>query len=108
MRIMLEDEGHVVALATDGPSGEALLLRTRPDVALVDIGMPGFDGLELARRVRVADPAHRIRLIALSGYGSAEDRAAALAAGFDDYMVKPFDLARFRLWMSGSVLDATA
>lgn len=107
MRIMLEDEGHAVALATDGPSGEALLLRTRPDVALIDIGMPGFDGLELARRVRAADPGHRIRLIALSGYGSAEDRAAALAAGFDDYMVKPFDLARFRMWVSGSVLDAT-
>ena len=107
MRIMLEDEGHAVALATDGPSGETLVLRTRPDVALIDIGMPGFDGLELARRVRAADPAHGIRLLALSGYGRAEDRAGALAAGFDDYMVKPFDLARFRTWVSGSVLDVT-
>jgi CheY-like chemotaxis protein len=74
----------------------------RPDVALVDIGMPGFDGLEVARRVRAVDPQRRIRLVALTGYGSGEHQAAALAAGFDDYMVKPFDIARFRLWLTGA------
>ena len=106
LRVVLEDEGHDVAIASDGPSGVALLLSTRPDVALIDLGMPGFDGLEVARRVRAADPQRAIRLMALTGYGGADDQAAALAAGFDDYMVKPFDLARFRLWISGAVLDA--
>ena len=105
LRGVLEDEGHEVTLAGDGPGGAAAP-STRPDVALVDLGMPGFDGLELARRVRAADPQRAIRLIALTGYGGAEDRAAARAAGFDDYMVKPFDLARFRLWASGAVRDA--
>jgi DNA-binding response OmpR family regulator len=66
--------------------------------------LPGFDGLELARRVRAA---HRpVRMIALTGYGAADDRALALAAGFDDYMVKPFDLARFRMWLSAPARDA--
>ena len=106
LRGVLADDGHHVETAHDGPSGVALLLATRPDLALVDIGMPGFDGLELARRVRATDPGRSIRLVALTGYGGAEDRAAALAAGFDDYLVKPFDLARFRAWLEGEVMDA--
>jgi len=106
LRGVLENEGHDVAIAQDGPSGVALILSTRPDVALVDLGMPGFDGLEVARRVRAADPERAISLVALTGYGGAEDRAAALAAGFDEYMVKPFDLARFRQWVGGAVVDA--
>jgi signal transduction histidine kinase len=104
LRIVLEEEGHDVAAAVDGPSGLALILDRRPDVALIDIGLPGFDGLELARRVRAAHRA--MRLIALTGYGGAEDRALALAAGFDDYMVKPFDLARFRMWLASPARDA--
>jgi len=106
LRIVLEDEGHDVAVAHDGPSGVELIVATRPDIALVDLGMPGFDGLEVARRVRAADPDKEIRLVALSGYGGAEDRAAAFDAGFDEYMVKPFDLARFRLLTTRTLLDA--
>jgi signal transduction histidine kinase/ActR/RegA family two-component response regulator len=96
LRGVLEREGHEVSVAHDGPSGVALILEARPDVALVDLGMPGFDGLELARRVRSQDARRTTRLVALTGYGGAEDRAAALDAGFDEYMVKPFDLERFR------------
>jgi signal transduction histidine kinase len=106
LRIVLEDEGHDVAVAHDGPSGVELIVGTRPDIALVDLGMPGFDGLEVARRVRAADTEREIRLVALSGYGAAEDRAAAFDAGFDEYMVKPFDLARFRLLTTRTLLDA--
>jgi CheY-like chemotaxis protein len=106
LRIVLEQEGHDVAVARDGPDGVELILRTHPDLALVDLGMPGFDGLELARRVRAGDPEHATRLIALTGYGGAEDRAAAFEAGFDEYMVKPFDLARFRMLTTRAVLDA--
>jgi signal transduction histidine kinase/ActR/RegA family two-component response regulator len=100
LRIMLAQEGHAVSTAPDGASGLAAILSERPDIALVDLGMPGLDGLEVARRVRAADPQRTIRLVALTGYGGGDDHAAALAAGFDDYMVKPFDLARFRLWLS--------
>ena len=65
-----------------------------PDVALVDIGLPGIDGYEVARRLR-ADPATaRIRLIALTGYGLAEDQRRVLDAGFDLHLVKPVDLHR--------------
>jgi signal transduction histidine kinase/ActR/RegA family two-component response regulator len=106
LRSVLEGEGHDVAIADDGPGGVDLILAQRPDVALVDLGMPGFDGFEVARRVRAHDPQRAIRLIALTGYGGAEDRAAAVAAGFDDYMVKPFDLARFREAIKREMLDA--
>jgi CheY-like chemotaxis protein len=106
LRIVLEQEGHDVAIAHDGPGGVELILRTHPDIALVDIGMPGFDGLELARRVRAGDAEHATRLVALTGYGGAEDRAAAFEAGFDEYMVKPFDLARFRMLTTRAVMDA--
>lgn len=81
-------EGHEVQHASDGPSGVAMILDAAPDVALVDIGLPGFDGFEVARRVR-ASAKDRVRLIALSGYGQAEDRARALRAGFDDHLTKP-------------------
>ena len=65
-----------------------LILQHRPEAALVDIGLPGVDGYELARRVRNA-LGDRIRLIALTGYGRDEDRRAVLSAGFDEHLVKP-------------------
>jgi len=106
LRGVLEGEGHDVSIAHDGPGGVDLILERRPDVALIDLGMPGFDGLEVARRVRAHDAQHAVRLIALTGYGGAEDRAAALAAGFDGYMVKPFDLAVFTEAVRREMLDA--
>ena len=67
----------------------------RADIALVDIGLPGFDGAELARRVRQGTAGRDTILIALTGYGTPEDRERALAAGFDAFLVKPFDLPAF-------------
>ena len=75
--------------AVDGPEGLASIRRARPDVALVDVGLPGFDGYEVARRVRAEDKS--IRLIALTGYGQPDDRRRALEAGFDAHLVKPVD-----------------
>jgi len=100
LRILLEQEGHEVSVAEDGPAGFERILAERPDLAIVDIGMPGFDGLELARRMRAAafDPAPT--LVALTGYGGSDNRAQALAAGFDHYFVKPFDVAAFRAWLA--------
>jgi len=90
LRIVLELAGHEVHEAVDGPSGLATAVDLRPDIALVDIGLPGFDGLEIARRVRIAVGAS-IYLVALTGYGQPDDRRLALEAGFDAHLVKPVD-----------------
>ena len=87
-RIVLELAGHEVHEAVDGPSGLAMALDLRPDIVLVDIGLPGFDGLEMARRVRDAVGAS-IHLVALTGYGQPDDRRQALGAGLDAHLVKP-------------------
>jgi CheY-like chemotaxis protein len=70
--------------------GIATGLALRPDVALVDIGLPGVDGYVVAKRLREASGGAPY-LVALTGYGSADDRRRALAAGFDAHMVKPVD-----------------
>jgi signal transduction histidine kinase/CheY-like chemotaxis protein len=83
--------GHEVHGAEDGARGLEAAARLRPQLALVDIGLPDIDGYEIARRLR-ADPAMRgMRLVALTGYGMAEDRRRALAAGFDEHLAKPVE-----------------
>jgi CheY-like chemotaxis protein len=64
---------------------------------LLDIGLPGMDGYEVARRVRALPGGRQIRLIALTGYGQADDRQRALAAGFDDHLVKPVEPLKLAL-----------
>jgi len=93
LRDLLEIWGHEVTLAEDGPEGVDKALSTHPDVALIDIGLPGLDGNEVARRIRSALGSHEISLIAMTGYGQPEDRRRALQAGFDRYLVKPVDPA---------------
>ncbi len=96
LRDLLEIWGHEVVLAEDGAEGVEKAHESQPDVALVDIGLPGLDGNEVARRIRAelgAAPADRVELIAMTGYGQPEDRRRALQAGFDSYLVKPVDPA---------------
>jgi signal transduction histidine kinase len=94
MAMMLESQQYQVATAADGYDGLRKAAAARPDVALVDIGLPGIDGYEVARRMR-ADPSTRgVRLIALTGYGQENDRAMALDAGFDAHLVKPVEMHR--------------
>jgi CheY-like chemotaxis protein len=81
--------GHEVRAAHDGPTGIAAAAEFRPDVVLLDIGLPGMDGYEVARRLR-AGAANAV-LVAVSGYGREEDRAASRAAGFVHHFVKPID-----------------
>ncbi|MCO5170927.1 MAG: PAS domain-containing protein [Planctomycetes bacterium] len=88
---VLEHAGHRVAAASDGLSAMETIGRVRPHVALVDVGLPGIDGYEVARRVRAAPDGRAIRLVAVTGYGRADDRQRALTAGFDDHLVKPLD-----------------
>ena len=90
LSVLLELEGHVVAAAGEGHEALELVRATDPDIALVDIGLPGIDGYEVARRVRALD-GRRPVLIALTGYGQPEDRRRASEAGFDDLLVKPVD-----------------
>jgi CheY-like chemotaxis protein len=91
MVLTLEDAGHEVYEASDGPTGLAVALRERPDVAIIDVGLPGLNGYEVAERIRAAPEAHGMLLIALTGYGRPEDRRKATAAGFDRHLVKPID-----------------
>jgi CheY-like chemotaxis protein len=92
LRFSLELAGHEVHDATDGPSGLEALLKLTPDVALVDVGLPGFDGFELVRRARQAGTA--ARLVALTGYGLPDDLRRSREVGFDTHLVKPVDAAR--------------
>jgi signal transduction histidine kinase len=93
MATMLASFGYPVLQARDGLDGVRMALDQRPDVALVDIGLPGIDGYEVARRLRDAPDTRELRLIALTGYGLAEDQRRVLEAGFDLHMVKPVDVA---------------
>lgn len=88
-------EGFAVATAFDGVSALHLAIRLRPDVALLDIGLPGMDGYELGRRLR-QHFGPSLRLIALTAYSQDEARARTRAAGFDYHLVKPVDLEQLQ------------
>jgi len=86
---LLRLRGHDVTVVEDGPAAVELIIKQKPDVALIDIGLPDMDGYEVARRIRSELTDLRPRLIAMTGYGQASDRAAAFDAGFDAHIVKP-------------------
>lgn len=89
LAMLLQLRGHDARVAYDGLSALGLARGDAPEVALLDLGMPGMDGYELARRFR-GDPALReVRLVALTGWGQDEDRQRTKAAGFDHHLVKP-------------------
>ncbi|TWU34278.1 PAS domain-containing protein [Novipirellula artificiosorum] len=97
---ILQLQGFSVKSAEDGPSGLRLIESEMPDLALVDIGLPGIDGYEIARQLRKKQSTMSIYLVALTGYGQASDHQAVLDAGFDDHLVKPLridDLDRILL-----------
>jgi len=88
LRRILELDGHRVEVASDGAEGVELLLATVPDVAFIDIRLPGIDGHEVARRIRARLGA-RVLLVALTAQGREQDRRRARWAGFDAHLVKP-------------------
>jgi CheY-like chemotaxis protein len=89
LEAVLAHDGHHVQGARSGASGLALAADSPPDVALIDIGLPDIDGYEVARRLRAARPPRELALIALTGFGQAEDQRRAFAAGFDAHLTKP-------------------
>ena len=91
LRLLLQTDGHDVMVAADGAAGLALAREHRPDVVLLDIGLPTLNGYEIATRIR-ADPALKSTvLVAVTGYGQMHDRARASASGFDHHLVKPVE-----------------
>ena len=87
--MLLRFDGHEVKTASNGPAGLKLASTFQPQVVLLDIGLPEMDGYEVARQMRELPQTQDALLIAVSGYGSAEDRERARQAGFDHHLVKP-------------------
>ncbi|HKY93415.1 MAG TPA: response regulator, partial [Nevskiaceae bacterium] len=90
LHILLEMLGHDVHEAADGRSGVEMTLRLKPDIALIDIGLPELDGYEVARALRAQGAS--LRLVAVTGYGQPDDVQKARQAGFDRHLVKPITL----------------
>jgi CheY-like chemotaxis protein len=91
LRTLLDLAGHETHEAADGPQGLRLAAALKPQLALVDLGLPGLDGLELASQIRALPGGDAIELVAVTGYGQAQDRERTHAAGFDQHVVKPVD-----------------
>jgi PAS domain S-box-containing protein len=88
----LREKGYGVQTAHTGPDAVRVATQWRPDIALLDIGLPGLDGYEVARRLRADRALKHTRLVALTGYGSDSDIRLAREAGFDAHLLKPFEL----------------
>jgi signal transduction histidine kinase len=93
--LLVEDMGGTVRVVKDGVSGLAALADFRPEVVLLDIGMPGMDGYETCRRMR-ATPGPRIGIVAITGWGQEHDKRLAVEAGFDAHITKPADPSKIR------------
>ncbi|HET9651894.1 MAG TPA: ATP-binding protein, partial [Usitatibacter sp.] len=98
LRMLLKTWNHEVVCAASGAEGLDRARESQPDVAIIDIGLPGLDGYEVASRIRGegSEWSRTVRLIALTGYGQAGDRQRALDAGFDVHVLKPLDPAELR------------
>jgi two-component system, sensor histidine kinase len=106
-RLMLELAGHSVLEAADGVHALRMLETEHPDVAIIDIGLPGIDGYEVARRMRDRPNGRAMLLLALTGYGSPGDYERSAKAGFDHHLVKPVDLDELARLLGGQHADIT-
>lgn len=95
-RFLLEDSGHTVIEARDAEEALSALALEEPDVVLLDIGLPAMDGLRLARLLRSDPRTSALPLIAVTALAMKGDRERAMAAGFDEYLTKPIDIASLR------------
>jgi len=105
---LLSASGHDVRTASDGVSAVATAIEYRPDVVLLDIGLPGMSGYDVARQLRASEQKHSMLLVALTGYGQDADRQRAREAGFDHHVVKPLEPATLErivesISLSGSI-----
>jgi CheY-like chemotaxis protein len=93
MALLLSASGHRVRVANDGLQALNAVPEFGPEVILLDIGLPGMNGYEVARRLRESDDGKSLVLIAMTGYGQREDRARTREAGFDHHLIKPVEVA---------------
>jgi PAS domain S-box-containing protein len=107
-RMMLELAGHEVLEAEDGLTGLELLKATRPDVAVIDVGLPGLNGYEIARRFREEAHTEGVILVALTGYGTPEAVERSRQAGFDHHLIKPVNAEALQEIMRGAALGAAS
>ncbi|MES2789687.1 MAG: chemotaxis protein CheB [Planctomycetota bacterium] len=94
--MLLRSLGHDVRTAHDGPSGVSVAIEYQPEVAMLDIGLPGLNGFEVAKRIRQEPALKDIMLIALTGYGQETDRQTSHEAGFNHHLVKPADFGKLQ------------
>jgi len=94
--LLLQEAGHRVRVAYTGPTGLAAAIEFRPDVVLLDIGLPELDGWKVAERIRQQPSLQDVVLIAITGYGQGSDRQHSQKAGFDHHFVKPVDFGKLR------------
>jgi CheY-like chemotaxis protein len=85
--------GHQVEVAFDGPAALDKARKFRPEIVLLDLGMPGMDGFEVARRLRATEEGRHIKIVAQTGWGQESDRRRTREAGFDEHLAKPVDMA---------------
>jgi two-component system OmpR family response regulator len=102
MSMLLETLGHEVRTMHDGPSALAMVDDFAPDVVILDIGLPGMNGYELAREMRARPNTKTALMIALTGYGGESDRQKAREAGFDHHLVKPVSFAAIETVIANS------
>jgi CheY-like chemotaxis protein len=91
---ILRMDAHEVVVAYDGIAAVTVFAEFRPDVAMLDIGMPQLNGHQVAQRIRSADPERRVTLIAVSGWGQGKDKETSQQAGFDHHLTKPVDFSQ--------------
>jgi len=103
---VLDLGGFVVRSAADGPAAMALIEHQRPDLILMDIQMPGIDGVQLTRQLKADPRTQQIVIVAFTAYAMKDDRAKLLATGFDDYLSKPIDVATFADQVRGCLSGA--
>lgn len=95
LAMVLEIDGHAVRTAPDGPTALALVQQFQPQVALLDISLPGMSGHELAQRLRALPGGDRMFLVALTGWDSEAEQERSRAAGFDMHLTKPVNIDAF-------------
>ena len=100
LTMLLELFGHQVTVVADGSAAIEAARNHTFDLALVDIGLPGIDGYEVARRIRLIPRAKAMTLVALTGYGQDTDKQRALSAGFDEHLTKPVKIERLQELLS--------
>jgi DNA-binding response OmpR family regulator len=102
LEYLLTADGHTVAKAADGREAVETAATFRPDIAILDIGMPGLNGYSVAQALRENSQTSSLVLVALSGLGQREDKARAISAGFDRHFTKPVDINSLRAFLAAT------